>query len=87
MRIRNKAKDAEAGPALMTLLKRHRMAKGMTQTALAKALKLKTQSTVSFWESGQSVPSPKLIPKLARVLGISAMELTRVIEPDGAGVK
>lgn len=70
----------------MTLLRRHRLAKGLSQTALAKKLHLKTPSTVSFWESGESVPSPKLIPKLARILGMDAMSLTRVIEPDKEAV-
>lgn len=66
----------------MTLLRRHRLAAGLTQTALAKKLKLKTPSTVSLWESGETIPHPRLIPDLARLLGIDAMTLTRVIEPD-----
>ena len=70
----------EAG-SFMTLLRRHRLARGLTQTKLAKTLGV-VPSSVSFWESGKSLPSPELIPKLARALGIDAMELTRVISPE-----
>lgn len=65
----------------MNLLKRHRMAAGMTQTKLAGKLDV-VPSTVSFWESGDSLPSPELVPKLARILGITPLELTHVISPD-----
>ncbi len=65
----------------MTLLQRYRLSQGLTQTALAKKLEV-VPSTVSFWESGASIPSPSLIPKLARILGIDAMTLTRVIQPE-----
>ncbi len=80
----SEAKDSVIVPheKFMHLLRRYRIAKGLTQTALAKRLKLKTPSTVSFWESGASVPSPQLVPKLARILGLSAMDLTQVIEPE-----
>ncbi len=66
----------------MTLLQRHRKARGLTQTKLAKRLKLKTPSTISKWESGESEPNPALLPKLARIFGINALELTRVIAPE-----
>jgi len=79
-----KASDAVTDETFMTLLRRHRLARGLTQTALAKRLKLKTPSTISYWESGQSLPSPQWIPKLARVLGVDAMELTRIIEPQSS---
>ena len=64
----------------MTLLRRHRMAVGLSQTALAKKLDI-VPSTVSFWESGESIPKAEMIPKLARILGIDAMELTKLIDP------
>lgn len=76
-----KALDAAPGESFMTLLRRHRISKGLSQTALAKKLDL-VPSTVSCWESGDSIPSPKLIPKLARILELDVMELTRVIQPD-----
>lgn len=64
----------------MKLLRRHRIANGLTQGELAKKLDV-DQSTVSLWESGQ-FPHPSVIPKLARFLGISAMELTLILDPD-----
>jgi transcriptional regulator with XRE-family HTH domain len=64
----------------MTLLRRHRLAAGLTQTALAKRLKV-VPSTVSLWESG-NLPHPEMIPKLARLLGVDPMTLTRVLEPE-----
>lgn len=83
-----KASEAEAGvETFMTLLRRHRLAKGLSQTALAKKLNLKTPSTVSLWESGENVPRPKMIPKLARLLGVDAMELTKLIDPIGSDAK
>jgi transcriptional regulator with XRE-family HTH domain len=68
------------GQNFMTLLRRHRLAKGMTQTELARKLKV-VPSSVSGWESGEVIPSPGIIPKLARLLGVDAMELTKVIDP------
>jgi transcriptional regulator with XRE-family HTH domain len=72
----------------VTLLRRHRLSKGLTQNALAKRLRI-DPSCVSFWESGTTIPSPRMIPKLARVLGLDALALTRLIEPEleGAGAK
>lgn len=64
----------------VTLLRRHRLSRGLTQTALAKRLKV-DPSTVSLWESG-AIPTARMIPKLARLLGIDAMTLTRVLEPE-----
>lgn len=65
----------------MTLLRRHRIAAGLTQAALARKLKV-VPSTVSYWESGESLPSPEFIPPLARLLGVDAMTLTKIIEPE-----
>lgn len=78
------APEAPARKAFVTALRRQRLSRGLTQAALAKKLGLKTQSTVSFWESGESIPTPTMIPKLARILGVTAMELTMLIEPDDA---
>lgn len=64
----------------MSLLRRHRMARGLTQTALARRLKV-VPSTVSLWESGQSVPKASLVPQLARILGINALMLTEILQP------
>ena len=64
----------------MTLLRRHRLANGLTQKSLAAKLKI-TPSCVSFWESGTWKPHASLIPKLAKLLNVDAMELTKIIEP------
>jgi transcriptional regulator with XRE-family HTH domain len=80
-----KAPDAAVeAETFMTLLRKHRMAIGLTQTALAKKLGLKAPSTVSLWESGDSIPSPKLIPHLARILGVKPLRLTEIIENSDA---
>lgn len=73
------ASDASARETLMHILRQLRMAKGYTQTGLSKKLKLKAPSTVSQWESGENIPSAKLIPKLSKLLGLKARELTRLI--------
>ena len=70
-----------SGDTLMNLLKRHRLAMGLTQTALAKRVGV-VPSTVCFWESGRWIPKPHHFPTIARVLGIDPLELTRVIEPE-----
>jgi transcriptional regulator with XRE-family HTH domain len=71
------------GGLLMTMLKRHRLVKGLTLGVLAKRIGV-TASACSKWETGRSMPSARLIPKLAKVLDIDAMELTRLISPDPA---
>jgi transcriptional regulator with XRE-family HTH domain len=83
----SQTKAAPTRSEFVTMLRRHRLAAGLTQTALAKRLKV-VPSTVSLWESG-TIPSPEMIPKLARMLGIDPMTLTRVLEPemDAAGSK
>ncbi len=63
----------------MTLLRRHRIARGMTQDALATKLGV-VPSAVCFWESGAKSPAPNKYKKLARLLGVSPMELTKIIE-------
>lgn len=64
----------------MSTLKRHRLSKGWTQRQLASKVG-RTHTAVSLWESGKSLPDPDIFPKLARVLGIPPLELTKVIEP------
>jgi transcriptional regulator with XRE-family HTH domain len=84
MAIGTKASEAGARETFMTLLRRHRVARGLTQTALARKLKIKSPSTVSLWESGVNFPHPDMVPKLARILGVDAMHLTKLIEPEAA---
>lgn len=64
----------------MTLLRRHRLAKGMSQTQLGKLVK-RSPAAVSSWERGEFLPDAEVFPKLARALDIDPMELTRVISP------
>ena len=65
----------------MTTLKRARYAKGLSQQQVARKVGV-TQSTVGAWEAGENLPRPVVIPKLARVLGIDAMDLTRFLSPE-----
>lgn len=43
--------------------------RGMTQAQLAKAMNLKSSSTVTMWESGDRNPASEILPRLAQVLG------------------
>lgn len=47
---------------------------GMTQQDLATALDV-DQSTVSLWEIGKTRPRAKLLPKIAKLLGVTIDEL------------
>jgi len=79
---REKASEAaNGGESFMTMLRRLRMANGLTQADLADRLGV-VPSTVSFWESGTTIPEPKRIPELAKVLGVSPFELTKYIAPE-----
>ena len=79
--MKDEDNDARTGrEGFMSLLKRLRLERGLTQTALAARMNL-VPSTVSFWESGESVPKPALIPKLARVLGVHPREIVNAISP------
>ena len=52
-----------------------RTERGLTQAQLARALGLKSQSTVAMWENGhRNVPST-ILPQLADLLGCSIDEL------------
>jgi ribosome-binding protein aMBF1 (putative translation factor) len=80
MSTMKKAKAPEAAmDTFMTLLQRHRIARGLTQAGLAIKLNVDA-STVCLWESGATAPSPKRVKKLARILGVSAMKVTELIE-------
>jgi transcriptional regulator with XRE-family HTH domain len=65
----------------MTQLRRHRLAAGLDQADLAKRVGVSV-SSVSLWESGKSIPRGRMFPKIARVLGIEPIELTRFIQPE-----
>jgi transcriptional regulator with XRE-family HTH domain len=55
-----------------------RLAKGMTQSDMAKSLGL---SPIVIWhlEKGDSIPRPKNIPSIARVYGITPEELVNIL--------
>jgi transcriptional regulator with XRE-family HTH domain len=65
----------------MTQLRRYRLAAGLDQTGLARKVGVSV-SAVSLWESGKCIPKGKMFPKIARVLGIKAIELTQLIDPE-----
>jgi ribosome-binding protein aMBF1 (putative translation factor) len=78
-------KDAGSKETFMSLLRRHRKARGLSQTALAHKMKVKP-SAVHYWESGASCPSAKRIPKLARILEIDRDYLVDILEAEAPGV-
>lgn len=55
-------------------LKKHRMAKGMTQDQLAEQLSV-TRQAISNWETGKTQPGIETITALAAVFGITVEEL------------
>lgn len=55
---------------------------GYTQTEIAEKIGV-TQSTVSLWESGQTHPRTKHIPRAAEVYGVDASELVAPRKADG----
>jgi transcriptional regulator with XRE-family HTH domain len=65
----------------MSLLRRYRLAAGLTQIELARRLGVGS-SSVSFWESGTTIPSAAMFPKLARILGVDVMVLTQAVDPE-----
>lgn len=66
---------------LMTMLRRARLAIGLSQDEFARKVGV-TQGTVSAWEAGENLPLPKFFPKIARILGVDPMELTRYVSPE-----
>ncbi len=69
----------------MSLLKRHRLANGLTIQQLARKCGV-TGASAYAWEAGLSVPKPKHIPKLARALGLTPMDLISVLHPQPPAV-
>lgn len=59
---------------LIDLLVTSRNAAGLTQAQLATRAKVSAQQ-VSRWERGTAVPGPKVLPRLAAVLGIPESDL------------
>lgn len=61
---------------MITNIKDRRKAKGMSQTALAEAVKV-TPGAVSQWESGLTNPTLETLVKIAEVLNCTVDELLK----------
>lgn len=66
----------------MRLLKKYRLASGMTLEQVASRVGVKSASTVGHWECGRFLPQPKHIKKLAAVFCIKAMDMVEILCPD-----
>ena len=64
----------------MNPLERHRKAVGLTQAQLGERVGVSMRQ-VWNWENGKSTPHPALYPKLAEILGVTALEVTELIVP------
>jgi transcriptional regulator with XRE-family HTH domain len=69
----------------MTMLRQHRLAKGLTAARIGKRIGV-SRAAVSSWETGRCLPHPRYIPKLARVLGLKPMVLIRILSPAASEV-
>jgi transcriptional regulator with XRE-family HTH domain len=67
----------------MSTLRQHRLSKGMTLQQIAGTLGVSLNS-VHSWETGRCLPRPRMFPKIARVLGMEPMELTKMITGEPA---
>jgi DNA-binding XRE family transcriptional regulator len=76
----NKTREVEPQELFVSLLRRLRLERGLTQAALAGLLEV-DPSTVSWWESGKYLPSPQFVPKLARVLRVKPRVITNALMP------
>lgn len=54
-----------------------RLAKGLTQSDLAKLLDA-DQATVAKWERGRRIPRPQSLRKLRRLLGLTDKEVVEI---------
>ena len=61
----------------------HRILRGMSQTELGRSVGVSFR-TVSKWETGAFFPQLSLVPKLAKVFGVSELDLLYPVE-DGVG--
>jgi transcriptional regulator with XRE-family HTH domain len=69
--------------AVMKRLPELRRAKGWSQDALARRLKV-SKGTVARWEQGSTLPRTQLLRRLARVLGVSVEELFEAPKEEAA---
>lgn len=61
----------------MERLKVYRERAGLTQQQLADALGV-ARTTVTMWETSPNMPTVRILPKLAHVLGVTVDELLEV---------
>jgi transcriptional regulator with XRE-family HTH domain len=77
----NPARRLPRNEELMQMLKRYRLARGLSRKSLGSQLGVH-HTTVATWESGRSIPRDRLFPKLAKILGVDPLELTKIIAPE-----
>ena len=55
-------------------IRKYRIAKGMTVIELAKKLNV-SRTMIYKYETGANMPTPKMVIKIAKVLGVEPLEL------------
>ena len=61
-------------PLNARLIKKYRIAKGITVVQLAKKLKL-SRASVYYYEAGVKMPNPKMLVKIAKILEVEPKDL------------
>jgi Predicted transcriptional regulators len=56
-------------------IKKYRLRAGLTQAELAEKMGYERQSTASMWETGDSMPNPRLLPEIAKLYNCTVDEL------------
>lgn len=64
-------------------LRRARRLAGLSQTGLAKKLRI-AKSAVSAWEAGDKTPSDPMLPPLASALSMTVGDLLNIIDAEPA---
>ncbi|MCC6425114.1 MAG: helix-turn-helix transcriptional regulator [Phycisphaerales bacterium] len=62
----------------MTVLRAHRLAKGLTARRLSKRIGV-SPAAVSKWENGLAMPNASSLPKLAKALDLDPFRLIRLM--------
>lgn len=62
-------------------LKRYMLAAGLNQKKLASRMNV-TTGAVWQWCAGKSLPEAEKFPKLAKLLGVKPIDLTKLLDPD-----
>ncbi|MCT7371905.1 helix-turn-helix domain-containing protein [Mycolicibacterium llatzerense] len=75
----------ELPPADEWTLRHYRLTAGLTQSAVAKQLEMKSSSAVSKWELGKSRPPEDTVAILADLYGTTVSELSQVIDRSTGG--